>query len=199
LFSWNTGNFGTSVLLATVGGRINSLAFSPEDRLLVSGGGIERQQFVVHILDSESGRLIRKLNGHSDWVLWVGFNAAGTLLGTGSYGEICIWDTRTWDLLQVLKRPSSERFSTIAFSFSAQNEVFISGAWSHEECRHGWNVTRKGLVQLWDLRSGKLTDSIEAHDDSLCCLAYNLEKDLLASGSADGVVKIWSLSSNQEA
>src|SRR5437764_888294 len=73
---------------------------------------------------------------HSDWVLWAGFNQAGTLLGTGSYGEICLWDTESWELLRVLKRPSTEKFSTIAFSFSSDKEVFISGAWSHEELRH---------------------------------------------------------------
>lgn len=203
LFSWNIKDFGTPVLLATVSGRVNSLAFSPGGQVLVSGGGIERQRSLVHILDSENGRLIKQLEGHSDWVLWVGFGKTGVLMATGSYGEICIWDTKSWKLLQVLKRPDRERFSTIAFSFSSHNDVFISGAWSHEEFRHesrdtsgkllGWRVTHRGLVQLWDLGSGKLKASIEAHTDALCCLAYNLENDLLASGGADGVVKIWSL------
>lgn len=208
LISWKIGDSRDPELFDTIDGRVNSLAFSPGGEVVVSGGGTERQQSMIHIWDSENGSLIRRLEGHSDWVLWVGFSKTGTLMSTGSYGEICIWDTRSWKLLQTLNRPDSERFSTIAFSFSSYDDVFISGAWSHEEFRHevhdasgkllGWNVTRKGMVQLWDLRSGKLIDSIEAHSNSFCCLAYNQKSDLLATGSENGVVKIWSLNPGQE-
>jgi WD40 repeat protein len=185
---------------AEIDGRINALAFSPNGNVLASGGGIEREEPMVHLWDSKNGRLLRRLEGHSDWVLWVGFDKSGTLMGTGSYGETCLWDAASWRLVQVLE---SEEFSTIGFSFSSDNEVFISGAWSHEEFRQevhdasgkvrGWNVAQRGLVQLWDLASGTLDDSIEVHSNALCCLAYNQEQELLASGSEDGVVKIWSL------
>jgi len=208
LFAWTMGDFRSPELFATMDGRVNSLAYSPAGEVLASGGGTERQQSIIHICDAESGSLIRKLEGHSDWVLWVGFNKTGTLMGSGSYCEVYLWDTKSWKLLQILKPPESERFSTIAYSFSSDNDVFISGGRSHEEVRHdvhdasgkllGWNVTHQGLVQLWDLRSGKLNVSIEAHRDSLCCLAYNQQKDFLATGSADGVVKIWSLKPGEE-
>jgi len=202
VFSWTTGDFRSPVLFAAIDGRVNSLAFSPGGHVLTCGGGIERQLSKVHVWDSESGSLIRMLAGHSDWVLWVGFSTDGTIMGTGSYGETCLWDTESWELLQVLRRPDTERFSTIAFSFSSGKEVFITGAWSHEDVRHevrdtsgnilGWNVTHKGLVQFWDLTSGTMSDCIEAHTNSLCCLAYDQKEDLLATGGADGVVKIWS-------
>jgi WD40 repeat protein len=204
VFSWTTGDHRSPVLFATIDGRVNSLAFSPGGHILASGGGIERQLSKVHIWDSESGSLIKKLDGHSDWVLWVGFSKDGATLGTGSYGETCLWDTESWELLQVLRPPDTEKFSTIAFSFFSGKNVFISGAWSHEEVRHevrdtsgdilGWNVTHKGLVVFWDLTSGTLSDCIKAHKDSLRCLSYSQNKDLLATGGADGVVKIWSVS-----
>jgi len=205
VFTWTMENSRTADRFAAFDGRVNALAYSPGGEFLACGGGTEREDSLIHLWDSRSGNLIRTLQGHSDWVLWVGFSASGALMASGSYGEICLWDTGTWKLLQILKPPAKESFSTIAFSFSSDNEVFISGAWSHEEFKQevhdgsgnlvGWNVTRKGLMQLWDLKSGKLNDVIEAHDDSLCCLAHNRRTDLIATGSAGGVVKIWSLES----
>jgi WD40 repeat protein len=207
-FSWSIGDFPSPEVFGTFDGRVNSLAFSPGGELLAGGGGTERMESMIHIWDSESGSLIRSLEGHSDWVLWVGFSNSGTLMASGSYGEIRVWDTRSWSLLRILTRPDGERFSTIAFSFSSHDDVFISGAWSHEEFRHevhdasgkllGWKMTRKGLVQFWDLRSGRLNDSVEAHSTSLRCLAYNQKNGLLATGSENGVVKVWSLNPTRE-
>jgi WD40 repeat protein len=205
LFSCSTLDFESAVQIAAISGQVNSLAFAPSGHHLAVGGGLERQKSLVCILDWQSGRSIKNLDGHSDWVLWVGFNKPGTLLATGSYGSIHIWDATSWKLLQVLKLSSRDSFSTIAFCFSPKSDEFISGAWSHQEIRHevrdasgkllGWNTSRTGLIQFWDMHSGKLKDSVEAHADALTCLDRNPKKPLLASGGADGTVKIWCLDS----
>ena len=198
---WPTRDLECPELFATVRGSVNAVAFSPRDGILAAGGGEERRLSMVHVWNLELRRQIASLDGHSDWVLWVGFSADGTLLASGSYGEICLWDTDTWQRLQVLRRPADQRFSTTAFSFLSHRSLFLSGAWSHEEQRHevrdgvdnllGWNSSRKGLVQLWDLASGALLDSIEVHRDALGSMSYCPRTNRLATAGQEGAVKIW--------
>jgi len=184
-------------------GFVKAVAFSPSGNVIVTGGGIERGDFSVQVLDLRSDRVIQTLTGHSDWPLWVGFSHCGDLLASGSYGEICVWDARSWRLLIVLRRPDSLRFSTIAFSFTSDPRTFVSGGWAHEdekvEVRDtsgslvGWNFKRKGLVQLWDLATGQLRDSFPAHDNALTCLAASPTEGILVTAGVDGVTKAWSL------
>jgi WD40 repeat protein len=200
---WPISALESAELFATDRGSVNAITFSPRDRILATGGGVERHLSMVHIWNLESRRQIASLDGHSDWVLWVGFSADGTLLASGSYGEICLWDTGNWQRLQMLRRPADRRFSTIAFSFLSQKNLFLSGAWSHEEQKHevrdaagnllGWNSTSPGLLQLWDLESGALLDCIEAHPDALGSMSYCSRTNQLATGGQEGAVKIWSL------
>ena len=81
--------------------------------------------------------------------------------------------------------------------------TFVSGGWAHEdekvEVRDtsdsvvGWNIKRKGLVQLWDLETGQLRDSFPAHDNALTCLSASPTEGILVTAGTDGVTKVWSL------
>jgi WD40 repeat protein len=184
-------------------GSVNAVAFSSSGDAIVTGGGIERGDFSLQVWDLRSDRAIQTLTGHSDWPLWVGFSHRGDLLASGSYGEICVWDARSWRLLKVLRRPDSLRLSTIAFSFTSDPRTFVSGGWAHEEEQVevrdtsgslvGWNSKSKGLVQLWDLETGQLRDSFTAHDDALTCLAASPTEGILVTAGKDGATKAWSL------
>jgi small GTP-binding protein len=48
-----------------------------------------------------------------------------------------------------------------------------------------------GVVNLWDVRSGKLLCTFEGHNHTISCLAFNPRYESLASGSVDGAVKLW--------
>lgn len=183
-------------------GSANAVALSPRGDLLVTAGGVERGNFSILVWDIATGRPVRALAGHSDWPLWVAFSRDANLLASGSYGEICLWDARSLQLSRTLRRPDTLRFSTVAFSFTSDPCTFVSGGWAHDEqsvevrdasgAVRGWNVTRKGLVQLWDLTTGRLRDCVPAHDDGLTCLAASPTEGLLITGAKDGA-KMWEL------
>ena len=74
------------------------LAFSPSGLTLVAGlvtGSIE-----VWALGDEESPELRVLDGHASAVTGVSMSADGRLLASrGRDGSICLWDTRSWELL----------------------------------------------------------------------------------------------------
>jgi WD40 repeat protein len=68
---------------------VNSVAFSPDGRLLASGSADE----TIKLWDVASGREVRTLSGHTSRVLEVAFSPDGRLLASGSGDEtIKLWD-----------------------------------------------------------------------------------------------------------
>jgi len=48
-------------------------------------------------------------------------------------------------------------------------------------------------IDLWDITSGQLRQTLHGHTNSVLCLAFHPDGALLASGSTDGTVRLWSL------
>jgi WD40 repeat protein len=68
---------------------VNSVAFSPDGRLLASGS----YDKTIKLWDVASGREVRTLSGHTSRVLEVAFSPDGRLLASGSGDEtIKLWD-----------------------------------------------------------------------------------------------------------
>ncbi len=53
---------------------------------------------------------------------------------------------------------------------------------------------RDQTIDLWDLTSGQIRQTLRGHTNSLMCLTFHPGGDLLASGSTDGTVGLWTLS-----
>jgi WD40 repeat protein len=93
VWDWSSGK--ERVTLRGCRSSILNLAFSPDGRVLASGGGPPGE---VKLWDIESGRSIADLMGHRQWVESVAFSPDGKILATvgGSAtgpGEIKLWST----------------------------------------------------------------------------------------------------------
>lgn len=70
---------------------IRTVSFSPDGRVLASGGGDN----VVKIWDVSSGKLIIDLKGHTMEILQVAFSPDGSHVASASNdGTVKIWDLR---------------------------------------------------------------------------------------------------------
>ncbi|MDP6451027.1 MAG: hypothetical protein QF773_09430, partial [Lentisphaeria bacterium] len=74
-------------------GSVNSVAFSPDGRLIASGSWDE----TIKVWDSASGREVMTLTGHSHWVNSVAFSPDGKRLVSGSYdATVKVWPAHDW-------------------------------------------------------------------------------------------------------
>jgi len=68
---------------------VNSVAFSPDGRLLASGSSDK----TIKLWDVATGSEVRTLKGHTHYVLSVAFSPDGRLLASGSWDDtIKLWD-----------------------------------------------------------------------------------------------------------
>jgi WD40 repeat protein/tRNA A-37 threonylcarbamoyl transferase component Bud32 len=157
---------------------VNSVAFSPDGRLLASceGRWAGREPGAVKVWDLATGRKVASCTGHTKPVVQVAFNPDGQRLASASHdGTARIWDAETGTQLALFRAPHGAVYS-VAFSPDGQRL-----ATTHPD----------GSVVVWDAVLGKPQHTLAGHRDNVFCVAFSPDGRLLASGSRDRTVKLW--------
>lgn len=152
---------------------LNSIAFSPDGRLLASGETIWDvvSKEVVFTLD-------RMEAGHP------AFSPDGALLAVGGAGRpVKLWDVATGEVVRTFDSEADNLTFTTEFSPDGKL-VATSG--------------RDGIIRLWDVQSGHLVRTlcfgreVGVHD-----VAFSPDGRLLASGGTDEAVRLWDVVSGE--
>jgi hypothetical protein len=157
-------------------GAVESVAFSPDGRLLASGSWDN----TVKLWDVATGREVRTLRGHTDWVRSVAFSPDGRLLASGSWDNtVKLWDVATGREVRTIRGHDIE-VESVAFSPDGRRLASGSG---------------DGTVKLWDVATGQEVGTLRGYTDSalgwVLSVAFSPDGRRLASGSKDGTVRIW--------
>ena len=190
-----------------------TVAFSPDGSQLAAGGGDR----TVRFFDVTSGKQTRVLKQHADWVQTVAFSPDGKLLVAASRDRTArVFDVATGEL----DATYSEHGAPLLAAAFAGNGTAVSLArgrsisvWNVEKAERRAEygdlasdvqtlaVSAFGLltagadaaVRVYQLSDQRELFTLRGHRDVVQSLAVAPSGEVFASGSADGVVCVWSL------
>lgn len=176
--------FSTSVF-SGVGGTlaVNTLAFSPEGKMLVSASELG----TIWLWDLKTGHLLTTLMEHEAAVdeLFVGldnkiglaFSPNGTLLASGGEdGAIMLSEVSTKPNSFILKGHHTWRVKALVFS--PDGRYFVSGS-------------RDNSIRVWDVETGMEYATLNGHVGEVNALAFSDDGTTLISGSIDDTILLW--------
>ena len=188
---------------------VRTVSFSPNGRLVASGSC----DGIMDLWDPASSNLKRTIDtreylrptvGRKDCSIEaVTFSPNSRILASASYdGILRLWDVTTGALLQVLKEHA---YPVLAVSFSQNGQLLASGSGDR-------------IVKLWDTSAGSLGGNMQqispgaaattttitqlnaeerktptGHSGKILTTKFSPNGQVLASGSSDCMVKLWSV------
>jgi len=136
---------------------------------------------------SQTGRQLRRFEGHTSWVISVAFSPDGrqVLTGSGSIlfsdGTARLWDAQTG---RELRRFKGHTGWVLSVAFSPDGRQVLTGS-----------VDK--TARLWDAQTGHELRRFEGHTGSVESVAFSPDGRQVLTGSSDGTARLWDAQSGR--
>ena len=120
----------------------------------------------------------------------IAFSPDGRLLAAADEeAKIKFWEAASGKLVRTLAEPPAEGVSRqiVSLAFGPDGRTLAAGEARVEESKGRFS----GWLKLWDLETSRVTHEAAAHVAEPDMVAFSPDGRLLASGGADGGVKLW--------
>jgi ribosome assembly protein 4 len=155
------------------------LSFSPDGKLLASGGGDTTVRFWdVHATNLP--KFNKPCIGHKNHVLCTAWSPCGSrFVSADKNGVLIVWDPTTGKSI-FTKRAHLRWITSMAFEPIHQNALGERLATS----------SRDGTTKIWNLRTQQCLATLSGHADSVECVKWG-GQGLIYTASRDRTIKVW--------
>jgi WD40 repeat protein len=202
---------------------VESLVFSPDGKILISGGGRNDPQ--MRLWSVETGENLSKVRAQRTAISALAISPNGkTLVSGGEDAAINFWDWQTGEYQATILDHNS---SVTSLAIAPDGKFLVSGSLDGIRV---WNLLAHpqrplytladlgnptnaiaihpngdilasgdlyGTVKLWNLRTGTRISQFSPHAETISGLAFTPDGKTLITASYDGKIEVWDLASGQ--
>ncbi len=160
-----------------------SLAFTPDARYLIVGGGIPGKSGVTVTFDVTNGSRLLSAAREFDTVLAADIRPAFDTVATGGPSRLLkLWNTESGTQLHSIKKHTDW---ITALDISPDGVLLASG-------------DRNGGVWVWESETANEFHTLRAHQAAITATVFRADSNILATASEDGTLRFWEMNGGSE-
>lgn len=160
-----------------------SLAFTPDARYLIVGGGVPGKSGLTVTFDITDGSRVLSAGREFDSILASDIRPSFDIVASGGPSKLLkLWDTRSGEQLHSVKKHTDW---ITALDISSDGILLASG-------------DRNGGVWVWEAQTANEFHTLRGHQAAITGLSFRSDSNILASASEDGSVRFWEMNNGGE-
>jgi WD40 repeat protein/uncharacterized caspase-like protein len=173
---WNVSDRTLKQTLTGHQGRVTSIAFSPNGKILASGDDNK----TIRLWDVADGSFKQTLTGHQGRITSIAFSTDGKLLASSSDdGIIKLWQIDNNSVKESATLPKQDA-AINALSLSQDGQILAS-------------ANADNTIKLWQVKDGTLIKTLARHLDKVTSISISPDGEIFVSGSADKTIRLWNV------